>query len=88
MRRILAAIVSVIVGLFYFVLPVIMPGGGSGVEASYYDGKTVKVLGGWRPGGTANLRAKITVKHLMKYIGENPVFVFQFMPGAGGHRRD
>ena len=84
MRRILAAIVSVIVGLFYFVLPVIMPGGGSGVEASYYDGKTVKVLGGWRPGGTANLRAKITVKHLMKYIGENPVFVFQFMPGAGG----
>ena len=61
-----------------------MPGGGSGVEASYYDGKTVKILGGWRPGGTANLRAKITVKHLMKYIGKNPVFVFQFMPGAGG----
>jgi len=83
-ERFFSAIFSLTIGLCSLVLPVIILGGGSGVEASYYDGKTVKILGGWRPGGTANLRAKITVKHLMKYIGKNPVFVFQFMPGAGG----
>ncbi len=84
MQRIFAIVFSLAVGFGYLLLPVIVPGGGSGAEAAYYDGKTIKILCGWRPGGTANLRARITVKHLRKYMGGDPLFVFQFMPGAGG----
>ncbi len=80
MRRILV----VMTGLFIGLLPLILLPQSDAVGAPYYQGKTIKIICGWRPGGTANLRARITVKHLRKYIGADPVIVFQFMPGAGG----
>ena len=75
---------SLAIAFCFMLMPVIVASDGSRAEAAYYDGKTIKILCGWRPGGTANLRARITVKHLRKYMGGDPVFVFQFMPGAGG----
>ena len=69
--------------LLAFLLLILLPQSDV-VGAPYYEGKTIKILSGWRPGGTANLRARVTVKYLRKYIEGDPVFVFQFMPGAGG----
>ncbi len=84
MPRVFARFFPVAIVLSTFTLTVVLPKFQRVAAAAYYDGKTIKILCGWRPGGTANLRAKITIKHLQKYIKGNPVFVFQFMPGAGG----
>lgn len=83
-RTSLSVIFCLILSLFTAILQVFTQEEAVGAEDSYYSGKTVKILGGWRPGGTANLRARITIKHLRKYIKGDPLFVFQFMPGAGG----
>jgi len=52
-------------------------------EAGYYDGKTIKIVEGRRPGGTGSLRTTTTVRHLQKYLG-HAAAVFQYLPGAGG----
>ncbi len=52
-------------------------------EAGFYDGKTIKIIEGRRPGGTGSFRVQVTVKHLKKYLGFSAA-VFQYVPGAGG----
>jgi len=52
-------------------------------DAGYYEGKTIKIVEGRRPGGTGSLRTTTTVRHLQKYLGHGGA-VFQYLPGAGG----
>ena len=64
--------------------PLLISHEGAGLaEAGYYEGKTIKIVEGRRPGGTGSLRTTITVKHLKKYLGFSAA-VFQYMPGGGG----
>ncbi|HEY7316926.1 MAG TPA: hypothetical protein VIE89_05070 [Candidatus Binatia bacterium] len=55
-------------------------------QAPYYAGKTITVIEGNSPGGTADLRTKTIVPFLQKYIPGNPTIVTQYVPGAGGRQ--
>jgi tripartite-type tricarboxylate transporter receptor subunit TctC len=51
--------------------------------ASFYRGKTIKVLVGFAPGGTFDLYARMVAKVLPKHIPGNPNVVVENRPGAG-----
>jgi tripartite-type tricarboxylate transporter receptor subunit TctC len=53
-------------------------------EKSFYEGKTVTILVGYRPGGGAGTYAVLISKHLGKHIPGNPTVVVQYMPSAAG----
>jgi len=70
---------------FVFSGLVLVPCIGS-TPAPYYAGKTITVIEGNSPGGTADLRTKTIVSFLPKYIPGNPTIVTQYVPGAGGRQ--
>jgi tripartite-type tricarboxylate transporter receptor subunit TctC len=50
--------------------------------ASYYQGKTITIIVGYKPGGGYDRYARLIGKHLPKYIPVNPGAIVQNMPGA------
>lgn len=50
--------------------------------ASYYEGKTITVIVGYKPGGGYDRYARLVAKHLPKYIPGSPTVIIQNMPGA------
>lgn len=76
-KELKALIMSLVVGL------VILPGIAGRAGAGYYEGKTIKIIEGRRPGGTGTLRTTTSIKHLKKYLGFSAA-VFQYIPGGGG----
>lgn len=54
--------------------------------AGYYDGKTVKVIVGLAPGGTADTLTRAFAAVWEKNIPGKPQFVVENMPGGGGTR--
>ncbi len=52
----------------------------------YYKGKTIAVIEGRSPGGVADLRMKVILPFLQKYIPGNPTFLPEYMPGGGGRK--
>jgi tripartite-type tricarboxylate transporter receptor subunit TctC len=50
--------------------------------ASYYEGKTLTIVVGYKPGGGYDRYARLVGKYLPKYIPGNPNIVVQNMPGA------
>lgn len=52
-------------------------------QAPFYQGKTIRVIVGFSPGGTFDLWARVVAQHMGKYIPGNPSFVVQNMPGGG-----
>jgi len=81
MKFTLTKVLSLILSLSLTLL--ISHEGASLAQAGYYEGKTIKIIEGRRPGGTGTLRTVVTVKHLKKYLGFSAA-VFQYMPGGGG----
>ena len=79
MKRFSLWLALVFSGLVFF------PGAGS-AQAPYYAGKTITVIEGNSPGGTADLRTKTIVSILQKYIPGNPTILTQYVPGAGGRQ--
>lgn len=51
--------------------------------ASLYEGKTITIVVGYKPGGGYDRYARLIAKHLPKYIPGNPGVIVQNMPGAG-----
>ncbi len=51
--------------------------------ASYYEGKTVTIVVGYKPGGGYDQYARLLAKHLPKYIPGSPTIIIQNMPGGG-----
>ncbi|HWO42387.1 MAG TPA: hypothetical protein VNO43_11350 [Candidatus Eisenbacteria bacterium] len=80
MRRLSRWLVSGFSGFMLF-----FPSAG-GAQAPYYAGKTITVIEGNSPGGTADLRTKTIVSFLQKYIPGNPAIVTQYVAGAGGRQ--
>lgn len=65
--------------MFFFVfllLPVLSYG------ATYYEGKTLTIVVGYKPGGGYDRYARLLAKYLPGYIPGNPTVVIQNMPGA------
>ncbi len=52
-------------------------------QASFYEGKTVRLVIGSGPGALYDLWARLIARHLGKHIPHNPSVVVQSMPGAG-----
>jgi tripartite-type tricarboxylate transporter receptor subunit TctC len=50
--------------------------------ASYYEGKTITIVVGYKPGGGYDRYARLFAKHLTKYIPGSPTVIIQNVPGA------
>ena len=64
---------------------------GLGVEAAFtqapfYQGKTITVVLGGPPAGSADLRTRAVISILPKYIPGNPVILMQYMQAGGGRQ--
>jgi tripartite-type tricarboxylate transporter receptor subunit TctC len=72
------------VALLFFLL--VASGGNSELraQASFYQGKSVRVVVGSSTGGGYDLWARLMALYLGKYIPGNPTIIVQNMPGAGG----
>jgi tripartite-type tricarboxylate transporter receptor subunit TctC len=51
-------------------------------SASLYEGKTITIIVGYKPGGGYDRYARLIGKHLPKYIPGSPGVIIQNMPGA------
>ena len=52
-------------------------------QATFYQGKTIRVLVGTPPGNLYDFWARLIVDHMGRHIPGNPSFIVQNMPGAG-----
>jgi tripartite-type tricarboxylate transporter receptor subunit TctC len=52
-------------------------------QTSFYEGKTVRIIVGFSPGGAYDVWARMMAHHWGKYIPGNPAFVVQNMTGGG-----
>jgi tripartite-type tricarboxylate transporter receptor subunit TctC len=66
-------------------LVVLFPTDGS-AQSPYYKGKTITVVAGRSPGGVGDLRTKVILPFLHKYIPGNPTVIPEYVPGGGGRK--
>lgn len=52
---------------------------------SFYDGKTLTIVGNYPAGGANDIEARIIGKHLGKHLGEDVQVIVKAMPGGGGN---
>lgn len=55
------------------------------VLASFYDGKTLTILGNYPAGGANDIEARIIGNHLGKHLGNDVQVIVKAMPGGGGN---
>src|SRR5258705_6534156 len=64
-----------------FGLAVLSPAAAQDV-ATFYKGKTVRIVVGFTPGGGYDIYARALARHYGRHIPGNPIVVVQNMPGA------
>lgn len=52
-------------------------------QASFFEGKTVRIVVGYPAGTTHDTWARLAAQYMKKHIAGNPDFIVQSMPGAG-----
>ena len=57
--------------------------GGAGAQSDYYQGKTIRIIVGYSPGGGYDALARMLSRHMGKYIPGHPTFLVDNMAGAG-----
>ncbi len=57
-----------------------------GASAQMYDGKTIRIIIPYGPGGTYDKYGQTFSDNLGKHIPGNPTIIVQHMPGAGGSK--
>jgi tripartite-type tricarboxylate transporter receptor subunit TctC len=73
---------SAILGLlFCLILP-----GYAFSQAPFYEGKTITIVQGRKPGGTGDSRVRALIPCLPKYIPGHPTIAVEYMPGGGGRK--
>ena len=55
----------------------------NGTTHEFYNGKTVRIVVGYAPGGGYDFYARVIARHMGKHIPGNPAFIVENMPGAG-----
>jgi tripartite-type tricarboxylate transporter receptor subunit TctC len=55
----------------------------SSAAAPFYEGKTIRILVGYSPGGGYDAYSRLIARHLGKHIPGNPTVIVENMPGAG-----
>lgn len=53
-------------------------------QNAYYQGKTITIIHGSAPGGTADMQVKAALPYLKKHVPGQPTIIVEYMPGAGG----
>jgi tripartite-type tricarboxylate transporter receptor subunit TctC len=77
---------GILSGTFYgFLIIVFSPVYGF-AQSGFYEGKTITVVFGSSPGGTADGRARAVVSVLQRHIPGKPTIVMEYMPGGGGRK--
>ena len=74
------SITAVFVGLSAFL---ISPQEGV-AQKSFFEGKTIRIIGGFSPGGGIDIRSRLFARHIAKFIPGKPTIIVQSMSGAGG----
>ena len=80
-----AALINPVLALLYSVV-IISFGFPATVEAQsepFFNGKTIRMVVGFTPGGFYDRWARVVARYLGKYIPGNPEIIVQNMPGAG-----
>ena len=49
----------------------------------FYNGKAVRIVVGYAPGGGYDFYARVIARHIGKHIPGNPTSIVENMPGAG-----
>lgn len=52
-------------------------------QAPFYQGRTIRIVVGFSPGGSNDLWSRLTAQHMGRYVPGNPETVVQNMPGGG-----
>jgi tripartite-type tricarboxylate transporter receptor subunit TctC len=52
-------------------------------QSPFYEGKTVRIVVGFSPGGTYDVWARLMAHHMSKYVPGSPAFLVQNMTGGG-----
>ncbi|NIO08674.1 MAG: hypothetical protein GTO40_11960 [Deltaproteobacteria bacterium] len=55
-------------------------------QTPFYQGKTITVILGAQPGGSADMRARSTASVLGKHVPGKPTIIAGYMPGGGGRK--
>ncbi|MBI1994084.1 MAG: hypothetical protein HYS67_06675, partial [Deltaproteobacteria bacterium] len=65
-----------------------VPGAGQAVAQDFYQGKTVRLVVAFSPGGGFDTYSRAIARHLGKHIPGNPTIIVENMTGAGGIIQD
>jgi len=82
-RWILRSFVAFIAILFVGVSVIFLPTKVA-AQRSFYEGKTIRIIVGFAPGGSIDLQARLFARHLPKHIPGSPTIIVQNYTGAGG----
>jgi tripartite-type tricarboxylate transporter receptor subunit TctC len=52
-------------------------------SAPFYEGKTIRIIVGFPPGGFYDLWSRLLARHMGRHVPGNPRFIVQNIPGAG-----
>jgi tripartite-type tricarboxylate transporter receptor subunit TctC len=55
-------------------------------QSPFYQDKTISVVLGGPPGGSADMRTRAVISTLRKHIPGNPTIIMQYMAGGGGRQ--
>lgn len=59
-------------------------GGVAAAEKPFYEGKNLRILIPYAPGGTSDIFSRMLAKYMARFIPGNPSIIVQNMPGGGG----
>lgn len=57
---------------------------GTAANKPYYEGKTIKIVVPFAPGGSSDIVSRLVAKEIPAYIPGKPTFVVENQPGGGG----
>ena len=55
-------------------------------QESFFEGKTITLIQGRKPGGLGDMRSRALIPFLTKHIPGHPTVVSEYMPGGGGRK--
>src|SRR4029453_17424818 len=77
MRRMICWFLTASAGLFF------VPAAGAAGTQDFYQGKVIRIVVGFSPGGAFDAYSRSLSRHMRKYLPGNPTITVEYMPGAG-----
>ena len=77
MRRMICWFLTACAALFF------LPAAGAAATQEFYQGKVIRIVVGFSPGGAFDAYSRSLSRHMRKYLPGNPTITVENMPGAG-----